>query len=137
MPAIEASHCQMCLSVPQIPVASTRISTSACPGFGTGTWRISVAEGPGAAFVLTTAVIFAGILLPAIRQSPAWSSRTKPPRGPAASASACTDTGLTYLRTMSRVSWTRSFPNRNANFFSSVPRMAERVPLGRLQTCSL
>ena len=32
-------------------------------------------------------------------QSPAWSSRTNPPRVPAASASACTETGLTYFAT--------------------------------------
>src|SRR5262245_2775676 len=51
----------MCLSDPHTAVARTRISTSACPGLGTGTVFTSVASRPGAAFVLTTAVIVAGM----------------------------------------------------------------------------
>src|ERR1700732_3502914 len=47
----------MCLSEPQTAVARTLMSTSAWPGTGTGTCRTSVAEGPGAGFVLTTAVM--------------------------------------------------------------------------------
>src|ERR1700694_3479879 len=50
----------MCLSEPQTAVARTRISTSAGPGSGTGPVRTSVACGPGAGFVLTTAVIWDG-----------------------------------------------------------------------------
>src|SRR5262245_19822603 len=51
----------MCLSDPHTAVARTRISTSACPGLGTGTVFTSVASRPGAALVLTTAVIVAGM----------------------------------------------------------------------------
>src|SRR5205085_10740156 len=47
----------MCLSDPQIAVARTRSRTSAWPGRGTGTDFTSVAPGPAAARVLTTAVI--------------------------------------------------------------------------------
>src|SRR5438105_10940655 len=50
----------MCLSDPQTAVARTRIRTSAWPGWGTGTVLISVADGPGAALVLTTACILRG-----------------------------------------------------------------------------
>src|SRR5262245_61841779 len=52
----------MCLSEPQTAVARTLIRTSACPGTGTGTVLTSVAEGPGAALVLTTAVMVDGSL---------------------------------------------------------------------------
>src|SRR6266496_6446814 len=50
----------MCLSDPQTAVARTRIRTSAWPGWGTGTVLISVADGPAAALVLTTACILTG-----------------------------------------------------------------------------
>src|ERR1700730_9831187 len=50
----------MCLSDPQTAVARTRIRTSAWPGWGTGTVLISVADGPAAALVLTTACILRG-----------------------------------------------------------------------------
>src|SRR5438128_516365 len=50
----------MCLSEPQTAVAMTLMRTSAWPGVGTGTVLTSVAEGPGAAFVLTTAVMVEG-----------------------------------------------------------------------------
>src|SRR5438046_4274564 len=48
----------MCLSVPQIAAAPTRISTSPAAGLGTGQSRISVPETPSAGFVFTTACMF-------------------------------------------------------------------------------
>src|SRR3954447_19896034 len=47
----------MCLSVPQIAVAATRISTSSAPGSGFGQSRTSVPSGPSRGFDLTTAII--------------------------------------------------------------------------------
>src|SRR4029450_8224093 len=126
----------MCLSDPQTAVASTLIRPSACPGDGTGTSRTSVAAGPGPGFVLTTAVILDGrreaargtrdpgagfaLFLPLAVfrtvQSPAWSSRTNPPRVPAARAAAWTETAFTYRRTSSRGPGTRSLVKGERNF---------------------
>src|ERR1051326_1958973 len=49
----------MCLSVPQIAAAPTRISISSGAGFGRGHSRTSVPSGPSLADVLTTASISA------------------------------------------------------------------------------
>src|SRR5712691_4808541 len=50
----------MCLSVPQIAAAATRISTSSGPGFGTGQSRISVPDAPSTGADLTTACMASG-----------------------------------------------------------------------------
>src|SRR2546428_6542630 len=50
----------MCLSVPQIAAAATRISTSSGPGFGTGQSRISVPDAPSTGVDLTTACMASG-----------------------------------------------------------------------------
>src|ERR1700738_5548142 len=47
----------MCLSVPQMAAAVTRISTSSGPGFGTGQSRICVPATPSTGADLTTACI--------------------------------------------------------------------------------
>src|SRR4051812_4800723 len=47
----------MCLSVPQIAVAPTRITKSSGPGAGFGQSRTSVPSGPSRGFALTTAII--------------------------------------------------------------------------------
>src|SRR6478672_10603616 len=49
-PCAHSFQSKMCRSVPQIPVRSTRISTSLMPICGSGTW-VSVSPGPGACFV--------------------------------------------------------------------------------------
>src|SRR5580765_6216214 len=51
-------------SVPHTAVAITLTRTSPGPGTGTGTSRISVASRPAAGFVLTTACIFVGRVIP-------------------------------------------------------------------------
>src|SRR5437867_11684241 len=50
----------MCLSVPQIAAAATRIRTSSAPGFGTGQSRISVPDAPSTGADLTTACMAIG-----------------------------------------------------------------------------
>src|SRR5581483_11851940 len=50
----------MCLSVPQIAAAATRISTSSGPGVGTGQSRTSVPDAPSTGAVLTTACMASG-----------------------------------------------------------------------------
>src|ERR1700737_2200521 len=50
----------MCLSVPQIAAAATRIKTSSGPGVGTGQSRISVPAAPSTGEDLTTACMASG-----------------------------------------------------------------------------
>src|SRR6266436_1790985 len=50
----------MCLSVPQIAAAATRIRTSSGPGVGTGQSRISVPAAPSTGEDLTTACMSSG-----------------------------------------------------------------------------
>src|SRR5213083_2830088 len=50
----------MCLSVPQIAAAATRIRTSSAPSFGTGQSRISVPDAPSTGEDLTTACMASG-----------------------------------------------------------------------------
>src|SRR5260370_16447073 len=50
----------MCLSVPQIAAAATRIKTSSDPGVGTGQSRISVPAAPSTGEDLTTACMSSG-----------------------------------------------------------------------------
>src|ERR1700686_3691474 len=72
----------MCLSVPQIAAAATRIRTSSGPGVGTGQSRISVPAAPSTGEDLTTACMASGggcyhVTYPASHQTeraePLWS----------------------------------------------------------------
>src|SRR4051794_36786426 len=65
----------MCLSEPQTAVAITLMRTSAWPGRGTGTSRMSVASRPAPGLVLTTAVIRDGSREPwAVSREPGCAS---------------------------------------------------------------
>ena len=75
--AAQASQLEMCRSVPQIPVRSTRISTSLIPISGSGT---SWSHSPGSAWAFTSARIRAATRLVGRVQCEWTISRSPPPR---------------------------------------------------------